>query len=85
MKKIILSQLLFLCLVIMFVAFSGSVFAQPGIPCPEGCTGANCEFCVEPSTIPLDSGVGFILVLGLVLGFIKIYQIKSKLIGSSSK
>ena len=71
MKKKILYQFLIFSAVILFTAISGNVYAQP---CPEGCSGPNCEFCVDPSTVPLDGGVGFLLVSGIVLGIRKIYR-----------
>jgi hypothetical protein len=62
---------LFLFLALFIMLPLGSVFAQP---CPAGCTGPNCEFCTDPSTIPLDGGLLVMLASGIMLGVRKIYK-----------
>jgi hypothetical protein len=56
----------------MMILSIGSVFAQ--LPCPAGCSGPNCEFCNDPSTVPLDGGVVSILVAGVLIGVVMMYK-----------
>ena len=78
MKKL-KKGILKLSFVIGFLICSLSLFAQPpGGPPPGGggSTGTTPP-CWEPQCVPIDGGLGFLLVAGIAFGARKIYgQVK---------
>ena len=63
-----------------FVACDIMLFAQPpgGPPPGGGGTTGGVPPCWAPECIPLDGGIGFLLVAGAALGAKKIYNNREK-------
>lgn len=64
-----------IALAIAFFACNMALFAQPpGGPPPGGggTTGTNPP-CWEPECVPIDAGIGFLIVAGVAFGAKKLY------------
>jgi len=62
-------------LAIAFTACNIALFAQPpgGPPPGGGGTTGTTPPCWEPECVPIDAGIGFLLVAGAALGAKKLY------------
>ena len=66
-------------LALFFVAIKVMAFAQPsagGPPDAGGSTGTEPP-CWEPSCVPIDGGLAFLLVAGAVFGAKMIYELRN--------
>lgn len=72
MKNIFLKKLL----LFLFLLSVGGLFAQPpgGPPPGGGGTTGTAPPCWEPECVPIDGGIGFLLVAGAALGARKLYN-----------
>jgi hypothetical protein len=74
MKRFIEEKKWVLAIIVLFII--APLYSAIAQICPPGCSGPTCSDCVDPSTVPLDGGVGFILASGIALGIKKIYHRK---------
>jgi hypothetical protein len=67
-------------LLLVFIASSMALFAQPpgGPPPGGGGTTGTTPPCWEPECVPIDSGLIFLLIAGLVLGARMLYTRKQQ-------
>ncbi len=69
-------------LLLAFIACNMALFAQPpgGPPPGGGGTTGTTPPCWEPECVPIDSGLIFLLIAGLVLGARMLYTRKQQVV-----
>lgn len=62
------------------VLFNVALWAQPAVGVPPGGGGSTGTTppCWQPECIPVDGGIGFLIVAGAALGAKKIYNHRNK-------
>jgi len=80
MKKRTKLAILKITLVFAFIASNMASFAQPpgGPPPGGGGTTGTTPPCWEPECVPIDSGLAFLLIAGLVLAVRMLYTRKQQ-------
>ncbi len=71
-----LKQLIFTFLFILALSIANNMFAA-GPPGPPGGGGGGPP-CWPPPCVPIDGGIGFLLVAGVIYGSKKVYEISKK-------
>lgn len=68
-----------LLLTTVFILLAHGLFAQPpGGPPPGGATGTPPPDCWPAPCIPVDGGIGFLVLAGAALGGKKIYDAQKR-------
>lgn len=80
MKKRTKLGVLKITLAFAFIAINMALFAQPpgGPPPGGGGTTGTTPPCWEPECVPIDSGLAFLLIAGLVLAVRMLYTRKQQ-------
>ncbi|MFT5820847.1 MAG: hypothetical protein ACI8ZM_002095 [Crocinitomix sp.] len=80
MKKIIKLGVLKFTVAFAFIACNTALFAQPpgGPPPGGGGTTGSTPPCWEPECVPIDSGLAFLLIAGVLLAVRMLYTRKQQ-------